>query len=168
MQPLLRTPTGITAASRRPCSCTWEAIPTKHLGAPEYYVVHAWQAGFHDLVQQLCDKAAPPAQHGQPPHPLVDLAGIYVWLDFVAIPSNLILLGSSNSSSNSSSGGNGCDLMSCVKAAIDGCAAGGVLVVVDRELLLLRRCWCLMEIFLAVYHLEASSALHVLFPGTVS
>lgn len=50
-----------------------------------------------------------------------------------------------------------------VREIISSCK-GGSLVVLDPELLVLRRAWCLMEVFLSVYT-HQQDRLQVLFPG---
>ena len=50
-----------------------------------------------------------------------------------------------------------------VREIISSCK-GGSLVVLDPELLVLRRAWCLMEVFLSVYT-HQQDRMQVLFPG---
>eukprot|EP00798_Chlamydomonas_sp_ICE-L_P027007 gene27007-9025_t len=57
-------------------SRVYDFIPAAFTGRPDYYVVHAWQGSFHDLINQIVNQAQ---EHGSP------LRDIYVWLDIVAL-----------------------------------------------------------------------------------
>lgn len=142
----------------------WNALPSSQVGPPNFYVIHSWGGDFIDLVTQLCEELAPrDLKHkGQPwieshnnslPS---SYSSIFVWLDFLSInhqASNVPAMSPGEPSQFD------VDLM---RSAILSCSEGAVFVL-DPDLHILSRSWCLMEVFQVCYMLEPGK-LQVAFP----
>lgn len=55
LNPKLLSPSTLPMHSHSfPCTCRlFDLVPPEHTGKPQWYVVHAWGASFHHMVQQL-------------------------------------------------------------------------------------------------------------------
>eukprot|EP00798_Chlamydomonas_sp_ICE-L_P024922 gene24922-10573_t len=106
----------------------YDFIPAEFTGSPDYYIIHAWQGSFHDLLRQIINQAR---AHGSP------LREIYVWLDIVAMDQHQSATAPPD--------------LSHVRELVTVCSLGA-LIVMDTKLELLNRGWCLYEIWCFLYY----------------
>ncbi len=100
----------------------WEALPEGAAGRSQFFVVHAYQAPFQAMVRQLLHRFDPPQIPGGPAKHPVDLKSVLLWLDFVSVP---IIQKDFN--------------ISMVKDAVTSGCPKGMLVILDTDLIVLKR-----------------------------
>jgi hypothetical protein len=144
-------------------STLFDALPTRFAGVPTHYIAHAWDAPFFELVAQIEQKLSGSPTYATSPTSVIspdptaspfarvsEAIDVFVWIDFVAIPQTQASLDASAS-------------IISVKEIIAS-FPGGVLLVVDSELKVLTRSWCLLEAFYGAY-LFSHGGLQMAFPA---
>ena len=59
-------------------------VPQRFRGTPQWFVSHAWDGSFHDLVEGLRCELAPEPLPTEPVHPPGFKDGIFLWIGEVA------------------------------------------------------------------------------------
>ncbi|GAX74760.1 hypothetical protein CEUSTIGMA_g2207.t1 [Chlamydomonas eustigma] len=129
----------------------WEAVPTKHTGHPDWYVVHSPSSSFQDMVAALLLQLAPEAQPGRPQLPPEYKQGIFLWIDVFALAPAAYDVEK---------------FFELTNTALSACSLG-VQVVVDRGLAVLDRTWSLHEVFVMLRN-KGKLAVRVTMPGDLS
>ena len=156
LKPLLR---GRTKGS----GSLFESIPLPHTSPPTYYIIHAWDAPFFELVKQIKAKllsddatshaSSPTSVISPDPHasPFASSSrsSTFIWIDVIALP-------------QTSSSTESLIHPSLIKDLIISCS-GGSLAVIDSELKIFTRSWCLLELFYSAYYLQPGG-LKMIFP----
>eukprot|EP00798_Chlamydomonas_sp_ICE-L_P026372 gene26372-17466_t len=129
----------------------WNVIPEEHTGHPTYTVIHPWGSDFLVTVDTLVASLAPPRKttFGSAGLPPADPTSIYLWVDIVAVP-----VGASSKAASFD--------IPVIRDVING-STEGALFVVDPDLRIMSRVWCLYEANLAI-SCGAIMRLRVLLP----
>jgi len=130
--------------TRKAACRLFDALPSQYTGQPSLCVVHAWDAPFMLIVDQLTQYLGCSSED------------TFVWLDFVAL--NLHPQGAS--AAPDTLPGN----PSLVKELVHVCAQGALLIL-DKSMTPLNRTWCLYEVFCFAHADLANVALR--FPSNL-
>ena len=148
------------------CSLMLSLVPQHYLGAPHWYVSHAWGGSFCDLVEGLVCELAPEPLPTEPALPPGFKDGIFLWIGervtgdmevneltvqpLTAVHSRYRYLLPdifavdlhNHSSAPSAAAASALAAMSLCK---------GLVMAVDQSMMALSRIWCLWEVFQASY-----------------
>uniref|UniRef100_A0A7S3QZ21 EF-hand domain-containing protein n=1 Tax=Dunaliella tertiolecta TaxID=3047 RepID=A0A7S3QZ21_DUNTE len=131
----------------------WDLIDPHWCGKPSYYVCYAWKGDFLEMLETVVDRVSRQPDHKEEISEgefTVDLNAIYVWLDVLALPQQY--LGSAASPEGPVFGPpQGAFDLKSVREVVHACERGVVLMI-DREMAVINRAWCLFEVWLAAYY----------------
>eukprot|EP00798_Chlamydomonas_sp_ICE-L_P025941 gene25941-11620_t len=111
----------------------FDMVPPQYIGAPDHYLVYAWQTPLKFIVEQIESRLW--TEELTALERADKLKNTYIWIDWVAVnqhTTNAIELS---------------HIRACVSSVSVGCV-----VVFDSKLNLLSRAWCLYEMWCFVYY----------------
>ncbi|GAX83883.1 hypothetical protein CEUSTIGMA_g11308.t1 [Chlamydomonas eustigma] len=133
-----------------------DLIPREHIGNPSNYIVHAWQAPFLGMLEQLLYHLAPrgfvPSRAkkgaGTSASPAWSGPHLFVWIDFIAV--------NQHTSTH-------LDKLLMTKDVMARSCPKGIVLVVDDQQFALTRMWCLYEVWCCLKE-GGSNKVNVFFP----